>query len=213
MSASWSHPLQQGLPAEGPEIEALSHRIINAALDTGRWSALEYPVVRRIVHACGDLTIADTLRFSPHAVEMGQKALAAGAPILCDVRMVQAGLTRMNNLVRSHIADPEVIAYSREHACTRAAAAVFLQAEQVANSIYVVGNAPTAIWALLELFETRNIAPALVVGIPVGFVGAAESKQALAESRLNYITNIGSRGGSPMAAAALNAIALLEKNP
>lgn len=212
MKSSWSHPLQQGLPAEGPAIEALSHRIINAALDAARWSPAEYAVVRRVVHACGDLSIADTLRFSPHAIEAGRLALSQGAPVFCDVRMVQAGLTRMPNSATTQIADPATIEYSREHGCTRAAAAVFLQAEKLHSSIYVVGNAPTAIWALLELFETRNITPALVVGIPVGFVGAAESKQALLESRLNCITNVGPRGGSPLAAAALNAIALLE-NP
>lgn len=213
MSQTWSHPLQQGLPVEGPAIEALSHRMIDASLDQSRWSAREYPVVRRVVHACGDISIADTLRFSPHAVDAGMAALKLGAPVFCDVRMVQAGLTRMDSRAECRISDEETIAYAREHGCTRAAAAVFLQANDLDGCIYVVGNAPTTIWALLELFETRNIAPALVVGLPVGFVGAAESKQALAESRMHFVTNVGNRGGSPMAAAALNAIALLEKAP
>lgn len=208
----WFHPLQQGLPEEGPAIEALSHRMIDSQLNTALWNAQEYPVVRRVVHACGDLSIAPTLRFAKGAVEQGVHALNNGAPIFCDVRMVQAGLTRMTNPITTLIGDSKAQEYAQAHRCTRAAASVFLLADQLPGSIYVVGNAPTAIWALLELAETQGIAPALVVGMPVGFVGAAESKLALSQSTLPFITNIGSRGGSPMAAAALNAVALLEKN-
>jgi precorrin-8X/cobalt-precorrin-8 methylmutase len=206
----WSHPLMEGLPRTGTEIEALSHRMIDTGLaDIGPRLGDSQPIVRRMVHAAGDLSLAETIRVHPQAVEAGCAALRACAPIICDVHMLRSGITRTPNELICLIRDDDVIALSKQMKCTRAAASMYLLGERLNDAVVAIGNAPTAIWALLELRELRNIRPALVVGTPVGFVGAAESKQALMESDLCYVSNVGPRGGSAIAAAATNAIALM----
>ncbi len=211
-NTEWSHPLAEGLPAGGADIERRSHAIIDEKLAGLDLPATILPVVRRVVHASADVSFAETLRINPEAIERGVRAIRDGRPIFCDVRMLQAGITRSECEVVCRIRDDEIIAAAKAAGCTRAAAAFELMGEQLNGSIVAVGNAPTAIWKLLELAETRNIRPAVVVGLPVGFVGAAESKQALAESDLCSITNVGPRGGSPVAAAAVNALAVLAKD-
>ena len=209
--SNWKHPLMEGLPARGKDIEARSHEIIAAELAGKNIDASIWPVVRRVVHASADVSFADTLRIHPDAITRGTEAIRTGRPIVCDVRMLTAGITRTDCEVLCVIRDPAVQALAAQAGSTRSAAAMEYLADSIDGSIVAIGNAPTALWKILELAETRGIRPAVVVGLPVGFVGAAESKQALAQSDLCYITNEGQRGGSPVAAAAVNALAILAK--
>jgi len=208
---TWTHPLMQGLPTLGKNIERRSHEIIAEQLRGVEIDPTHYPVVRRIVHATADTSLADTIRIHPHAMNTGVAAIRQRKPIICDVHMLQMGITRTNSYVLCAIREPDVIAAAKKHGTTQAAAAMDHFTDQLDGSIVAIGNAPTALWRILELAATRNIRPALVVGLPVGFVGAAESKQALLESDLRYITNVGPRGGSPLTAAAVNAIAVTAK--
>ena len=207
----WTHPLMAGLPRLGQEIEALSHRMIDekvAGLDIAPESL---PVVRRMIHASADVDFGLTVRVHSDAITRGLDALQRKAPILCDVRMLQAGITRTDSEVLCVIREQAIADLARQHGTTRSAASMEFLAEKLDGAIVAIGNAPTALWKILELHETRGITPAVVVGLPVGFVGAAESQQALLESDLCYITNVGPRGGSPLAASAVNALAILAK--
>lgn len=210
----WSHPLMKGLPMLGADIEKRSHEIIDETLKLqfkNEKDKNEHSIARRMIHATGDLSLISTIKIHPEALENGISALKNGAPIFCDVQMLKAGMTHTPNPVHCSISDSEVIALSKELGITRAWAQMKLWEKDLSDSIVVIGNAPTAIWALLEAHELRGIKPALVIGTPVGFVGASESKEALYQSQLCYITNLGSKGGSPMAASAFNALAILAR--
>jgi precorrin-8X/cobalt-precorrin-8 methylmutase len=199
------------LPTDGAGIEQRSYEIIDRQL--GDWGPADPDVrriIRRVVHATADVSFARTLRIHPQAVERGRAALAAGKPIICDVRMLQAGMTKIQSEILCAIDRTEAAALAQAKGGTRAAAAMELLAPQLEGAIVAIGNAPTALWKVLELAR-GGPRPALVVGLPVGFVGARESKQALFESDLCYITNVGPRGGSPVAAAAVNALATLDR--
>jgi len=200
------------LPTEGAAIERLSHAIIEGQLRgcPGMESKARH-IVRRVVHATADISFARTLRIHPDAVERGQAALAAGAPVVCDVRMLQVGITKVRGPNLCAIDDEDVIAAARRQGSTRAAAAMEKLAPHFEGAIVAIGNAPTALWQVLEITRRGGPRPALVVGLPVGFVGARESKLALLSSDLCYITNTSARGGSPVAAAAVNALALLRE--
>ncbi len=202
------HPLSRGLPTSGQDIERRSHQIIDQRLDTMRLDELVRPIARRVVHATADFSFAESLRVHPRAIERAAEAIRRRRPILCDVRMLTAGITRTPCEVVCAIGDEKVIQLAKATSSTRAAAAMQHLAERMDGAIVAIGNAPTALWRVLELAAEGVVRPAVVVGLPVGFVGAAESKQALLESGLCYVTNVGPRGGSPVAAAAVNALAL-----
>ncbi len=208
---TWTHPLMEGLPRRGKEIEARSHEIINAELQGRDIDKQTYPIVRRVVHATADVSFAQSLRVHRDAIWRGIAAIKQGRPIVCDVHMLQMGITKTAGQVLCAIREPEVISLAEQNGSTRSAAAMEHLADAIDGGIIAIGNAPTALWKILEMAETRGIRPAVVVGLPVGFVGAAESKQALLESDLCYITNVGPRGGSPVAAAAVNALAVMTK--
>lgn len=198
------------LPGDGRSIERRSYEIIDRQLGNGEpFDDDQRQIVRRIVHATADLSFARSLRIHAQAVQRGREALAAGKPILCDVKMLQAGLTKIRGEVVCAIDQKEAAARAKEHGSTRAAAGIELLAPRLEGAIVAIGNAPTALWKVLELASQGGPRPALVVGLPVGFVGARESKLALLESDLCYITNTSPRGGSPVAAAAVNALAML----
>lgn len=170
----------------------------------------------RIIHACGMVEAAADIVFSPGAVEAAIAALAAGAPILCDARMVAEGVTRLRlpagNAVLCTLADPAVPALAKRMETTRTAAATELWRDRLGGSIVAIGNAPTALFRLLELLDEGVPPPAAVIGMPVGFVGAAESKEALlADGRVPALVVRGRKGGSAMAAAAVNALASAEE--
>jgi precorrin-8X/cobalt-precorrin-8 methylmutase len=170
-------------------------------------------VVVRMIHACGMVDLVDDVAASQGFGAAGEQALRAGAPILCDTSMVASGITRsrlpVGNDVVCTLSDPSVPGLATELGTTRTAAALELWRELLPGSVVVVGNAPTALFRLLELVEEGIAPPAAVIGIPVGFIGAAESKVALAEhpAGLEHVVVHGRRGGSAMAAAAVNALA------
>ena len=170
-------------------------------------------VLKRLVHSCGMIDIVGDFACSEKALEAGVSALKAGGEVYVDVEMVRAGiiermLPNQNEIVCT-LNDVRVRPHAEEVGNTRSAAAVDFWAGSMENAVVVIGNAPTALFRLLERVAAREISPALVIGIPVGFVGAVESKQALAENRygLNFMTVHGRRGGSAMAASVLNALA------
>jgi precorrin-8X/cobalt-precorrin-8 methylmutase len=170
-------------------------------------------VAVRLIHACGMIDIVSDLAYSTGAAALGRKALAQGAPILCDAQMVANGVTRTrlpaHNEVICTLNDPSVAAIAQSIQNTRSAAALELWREQMEDAVVAIGNAPTALFRLLEMLEEGAPKPALILGFPVGFVGAIESKAALAEipHGIPFITLHGRRGGSAMAAAAVNALA------
>jgi precorrin-8X/cobalt-precorrin-8 methylmutase len=197
---------------DGAEIYRRSFAIIRAEADLANFTAEEEPVAVRVIHACGQVEAAADLAFSSGFVAAAKSALGAGASILCDSRMVAEGVTRArlpaNNPVICTLADPSVPDIAARIANTRSAAALDLWRERIAGSLVVIGNAPTALFRLLELFDKDWPQPAAVIGMPVGFVGAAEAKDALiAYRRTPYLVARGRRGGSAMAAAAVNALA------
>lgn len=198
-------PRTPGAPVH--PIEEASYRIMAERVDLSAWEAGDRDVVARMIHATADESFAGTARIGEQAVEAAVAALAAGAPVVCDARMVVAGIPSVADAVCLLGEVPEA-----PPGDTRSAAAIRLAAERYPDgALWVIGNAPTALFALLELHDTGTVQPAAVVGLPVGYVGAAESKDALWAGRLRpvAITNTGVRGGSPAAAAAVNALARL----
>jgi precorrin-8X/cobalt-precorrin-8 methylmutase len=197
---------------DGAEIYRRSFAIIRAEADLARFTADEEVVAVRVIHACGMVEAAADIAFTPGAAAIGRAALRAGAPILCDARMVANGVTRARlpaaNDVLCTLDDPRVPALAAELGTTRTAAAMELWRERLAGAVVAVGNAPTALFRLLEMLDEGAIPPALVIGMPVGFVGAMESKETLLEDgRVPAIVVRGRKGGSAMAAAAVNALA------
>jgi len=196
------------------EITRRSFAIVAAEANLASLPADIAPLAARIVHASGMPDLVADLAFSEGAAAAGRAALAAGAPILCDVRMVASGLmTRRlaaGNSVHVAVDQPGASELAMRSGQTRSAAGIVLLAARLGGAIVVIGNAPTALFRLLELVAEGAARPALVLGFPVGFVGAAESKAALAENDLDlaFVTLRGRRGGSAIAAAALNALIL-----
>ena len=190
-------------------IEEASYRIMAERVDLSAWDGGERDVVARMVHATADESFAGTARIGERAVEAALEALAAGAAVVCDARMVVAGIPSVAGAVCLLDEVPEA-----PPGDTRSAAAIRRAAERYPDdALWVFGNAPTALFALLELHAAGAVRPAAVVGLPVGYVGAAESKEALWGSALRpvAITNTGVRGGSPAAAGAVNALARLAR--
>ncbi|MFI7043237.1 precorrin-8X methylmutase [Streptosporangium sandarakinum] len=196
---------------DGAEIYRLSFATIRAESDLGGLPLEVARVAVRMIHACGMTDLVRDLAWSPGAVVRAERALRAGAPVLCDAMMVASGVTRRrlpaDNEVLCTLGDPRVPELAERLGTTRSAAALELWRDRLEGSVVAIGNAPTALFRLLELVAEGAGRPAAVLGIPVGFVGAAESKQALADSDLEYLVVHGRRGGSAMTAAAINAIA------
>jgi precorrin-8X/cobalt-precorrin-8 methylmutase len=168
-------------------------------------------VAVRMIHACGQVDLVDDLAFSPDVVRRARAALDAGAPVLCDAQMVASGITRRrlpkDNDVVCTLGDPRTPQLAAELGTTRTAAALELWRDRLDGAVVAIGNAPTALFHLLEMLAAGAPRPAAVLGIPVGFVGAVESKEALAATDLEHLVVRGRRGGSAITAAAVNAIA------
>ena len=201
---------------DGAEIYRRSFATIRAEADLSAFHGAAERVVVRMIHACGMTDLPGDVELSSDFAARGVAALRAGAPILCDSRMVADGITRARlpaaNDVVCTLADPSVPGLAGSLATTRSAAAMELWRERLAGALVVVGNAPTALFRLLELLDEGVGPPAAVIGIPVGFIGAAESKVALArDGRAPFLVVHGRRGGSAMAAAAVNALASAEE--
>jgi precorrin-8X/cobalt-precorrin-8 methylmutase len=199
--------LQQIAPQE---IEAESFRIIERELGPTGFSPEEFAVVRRTIHATGDFSFAENLRFHPQAVTAGLAAIRAGKNILVDVNMAASGistalLARFGGRVICRVAEAETVAMAKQNGTTRSDAAM---ARSIADNIGIVaiGNAPTALLKVMELIEQRLFSPDLVIGVPVGFVNASESKELLVQKDYPFITALGRKGGTPVAVAAVNAL-------
>ena len=196
---------------DGAAIYRQSFAIIRKEAELERFSVAEERIAVRIIHACGMAEAARDLYFTPGAAGAAELALRNGAPIFCDSRMVAEGVTRSRlpakNEVVCVLSDPSTPALAARLGTTRTAAAIDLWLPRLGGSLVAIGNAPTALYRLLELIADGAPCPAAVVGMPVGFVGAAESKEALIDSGLPAIAIRGRKGGSAMAAAAINALA------
>jgi precorrin-8X/cobalt-precorrin-8 methylmutase len=201
---------------DGAAIYARSFAIIRAEADLARFSADEAAVAVRMIHACGMVEAADQIEFGANLVTGARTALRNGAPIFCDAEMVAHGIIRRflpaANDVICTLHDTRVPALAEKLGTTRSAAALELWADRLAGALVVVGNAPTALFRLLEMLDAGAPRPGAILGLPVGFVGAAESKDALAENPrgVPFLIVRGRLGGSAMAAAAVNALARTE---
>lgn len=202
---------------DGAEIYRTSFATIRAEADLHAFDPETAQVVVRMIHACGQVDLARDVAHSPGLVRRARSALRDGAPVLCDVRMVASGVTRRrlpaDNDVLCLLDDPRVPRLATELGTTRTAAAVELWRDRLDGAVVAIGNAPTALFHLLELLSHSGVRPAAVIGIPVGFIGAAESKEALAANDLglDHLIVRGRRGGSAITAAAINAIASEEE--
>ncbi len=198
---------------DGNAIYERSFAIIRAETDLSRFSTAEADVAVRMIHACGVVEAAQHFVFSDDFVAAARNALLAGAPILCDAEMVSRGVTRArlpaNNEVICTLRDPQTAEIAKAIGNTRSAAAMRLWGDKLAGAVVAIGNAPTALFYLLEMLRDGAPRPAAIIGMPVGFVGAAESKEALAENSFGIPFAIvrGRMGGSAMTAAAVNALA------
>lgn len=207
-------------PLSGPEIENRSFAQIDAETPAHHHSPDEWQVVRRLIHTTADFAMSDLTRFSADALSSAKKALKQGKPIYADSNMIRSGLSvpRLQQLNRNysresilcHVADEDVVARAREMKLPRSLFAVRKAGKKLDGAIVLIGNAPVALLELNRMAVEENIRPALVIGMPVGFVHVLESKEELAQSDLPYIILDGRRGGSPLAVAALHAICLLD---
>ena len=197
---------------DGAAIYARSFAIIRAEADLRRFTPEEARVAVRVIHACGSVDVAGSIEFAAGFATAARAALLRGAPVLCDSRMVAQGVTASRlpagNAVVCTLDAPDTPARAARTGNTRSAAALDLWGARLGGALVAIGNAPTALFHLLELLDAGAPPPAAVIGMPVGFVGAAESKEALAaDGRVPFAIVRGRRGGSAMAAAAVNALA------
>jgi len=195
-------------------IEAKSMEIIEGLLAGQAWSEAERQVVKRVVHTTGDPEFAKLIKIHPLGVEAGIEAIQRGASIITDVEMVCSGVNKKNlakagGSVKCFLNDPQVPARAKEWGTTRTMAALRSHRDEIAGNIVAIGNAPTALIEIMRLNQEEGIRPALIVGCPVGFVGAAESKELLAAQAIPFVTVRGNKGGSNIAAAMVNAIIYL----
>lgn len=200
------------------EIENRSMEIIAPHLEGLNLDEAQTKVYSRIIHAAGDVEYAPIIRIHPDAISAAQKAIKSGCNIYTDVEMVRTGINKrklasFGGEVFCLVADPEVAAVAKEQGITRSMAAMRAFGKKLDGAIVAIGNAPTALFEVLRMIEEEGIRPAAVVGIPVGFVGAADSKEELAKNtKVPFITVAGTKGGSPIAAASINAIMYLIDN-
>lgn len=198
---------------DGNAIYERSFAIIRAEADLSRFSPAEADIAVRMIHACGVVEAARHFVFSPDFAEAGRQALAEGAPILCDAEMVAQGVTHArlpsSNKVICTLRDPRTASIASKIGNTRSAAALELWSEHLEGAVVAIGNAPTALFHLLDMIDSGAPKPAAILGMPVGFVGAAESKDALAQNArgIPFAIVRGRMGGSAMTAAAINALA------
>jgi len=196
------------------EIEDLSFKIIEQEAGDHAFTKNQWPIVRRMIHTSADFEYIHTVRFYPDAVQKGISAIQRGCQIITDTNMARVGIRKkeihdFGGTVSCLMTDEAVAKKAKASGTTRALAAVDMACNQMKDGIYVVGNAPTALLRLIELIKEKKVSPALIIGIPVGFVNAAESKNALMALDFPYITNKGRKGGSNIAASIVNALAIM----
>ncbi len=193
------------------EIETLSFKIIDEEAGNHTFPSDKWSVVRRMIHTSADFEYIKSVRFHPDAISCGINALRNGKKIITDTNMAKAGirksdLERFGTQIKCFMTDPEIGRIASKNGITKAKAAVDAAITDMRDGIYVIGNAPTALLRLIELINAKKTNPALIIGFPVGFVNAAESKAALVDLDYPYISNIGRKGGSNIAASVVNAL-------
>ena len=196
---------------KGVNIEQKSFDIIDEHVDLGRFDEKEKFVVKRIIHASGDFEFANSVIFSKGAVEQGMSAVSSKWDVVCDVNMVKIGITedyakKCSPNLHCFINEPEVVEYAKKNDKTRAESSIIYANEKFENIIFVIGNAPTALLKIVELYRNSLLKPSFVAAFPVGFVDAVYSKELLCKTGLDFITNKGTKGGSAVAASAFRAI-------
>lgn len=196
------------------EIESLSFSIIDKEAGEHNFPAEQWKIVQRMIHTSADFEYMETIRFHKHAISKGIDAIRSGKAIITDTQMARSGIRKIetaqfNVPVSCLIGNEEVKKYAKKNGTTRALAAVDLAVDLMENGIYVIGNAPTALLRLIELVKSKKANPALIIGLPVGFVNAAESKADLIDLNYPHISNIGRKGGSNIAASVVNALLIM----
>lgn len=196
------------------EIESLSFSIIDSEAGSHKFTSQEWNIVRRMIHTSADFEYMESVRFHPAAVAAGIKAIKEGCTIITDTNMARVGIRKgelslFGGEVHCLIADPDVAEQAKAKGNTRALAAMDKAAERFDNAIYVIGNAPTALLRLMDFVNEKKMTPALVIGLPVGFVNAAESKAELVKLDIPFISNVGRKGGSNVAASVVNALSIM----
>ncbi|CAM3790840.1 precorrin-8X methylmutase [Mesobacillus zeae] len=195
-------------------IEVKSFEMIDEEMGEHSFTDEQYPVVRRVIHASADFELGKSMLFHPDAISAGIKAVRSGKTVVADVQMVQVGISKpriekYGGDVRVYISDADVMEEAKRLQTTRAIISMRKAIKEADGGIFAIGNAPTALLELIRLIKEGEAKPGLVIGLPVGFVSAPESKEELAKLDIPYITNIGRKGGSTVTVAALNAISLL----
>ncbi|CAI8888781.1 precorrin-8X methylmutase [Brevibacillus porteri] len=196
------------------EIEELSFQIITDELGEHSFTEEQYPVVQRVIHASADFDLGRSLVFHPDAVKSGIEAIRSGKIVVADVQMVQVGISKnriekFGGEVKVYISDRDVMEEAKRLNTTRAIISMRKAIKEADGGIFCIGNAPTALLELIRMVKEGEAKPGLVIGMPVGFVSAAESKEELAKLDIPFITNMGRKGGSPVTVAALNAISIM----
>ncbi|CAG7634014.1 precorrin-8X methylmutase [Paenibacillus allorhizosphaerae] len=202
------------LTIQPQEIENKSFQIITEELGAHSFSEEQYPVVQRVIHASADFELGRSLVFHPKAIQAGTEAIRRGENIVADVQMVQVGISKerirkYGGDVHVYISDPDVMEEAKRLNTTRAIVSMRKAIEETEGGIYAIGNAPTALLELIRLVKEGRAKPSLIIGMPVGFVSAAESKDQLLKLDVPFITNIGRKGGSTIVVAAVNALSLM----
>lgn len=202
------------LTVQPQEIEEKSFQIITEELGEHPFTEEQYPVVQRVIHASADFDLGRSLVFHPRAVQAGIEAIRSGKIVVADVQMVQVGISKgriekYGGEVKVYISDRDVMEEAKRLNTTRAIISIRKAIKEAEGGIFAIGNAPTALLELIRLVKEGEAKPGLVIGMPVGFVSAAESKEELAKLDIPFITNMGRKGGSPVTVAALNAISLM----
>ncbi|NEW06186.1 precorrin-8X methylmutase [Paenibacillus sp. SYP-B3998] len=202
------------LTVQPQEIEEKSFEMITEELGEHDFTDEQYPVVQRVIHASADFELGRSLVFHPRAIEAGIAAIRAGKILVADVQMVQVGISKprieqFGGEVKVYISDADVMAEAKRLNTTRAIISIRKAIEEAQGGIFAIGNAPTALLELIRLVKEGIAKPGLIVGVPVGFVSAAESKEELLKLDVPFITNVGRKGGSPVAVAAVNALSIM----
>ncbi|WP_139488617.1 precorrin-8X methylmutase [Brevibacillus dissolubilis] len=210
------HTEFQPLTIQPQEIEEKSFEIITEELGEHAYTPEQYRVAQRVIHATADFEFGHSMIFHPDAIQAGIQAIQRGESIVADVQMVQVGISKprlesFGGDVKVYISDADVMAEAKKENTTRAIISIRKAVREVQGGIYAIGNAPTALLELIRLVKEGIAKPSLVIGVPVGFVSAAESKEELAKLDIPFITNIGRKGGSPVAVASVNALSLMAK--
>lgn len=196
------------------KIEGRSFEMIDEEIGSHSYTEEQYPIVQRVIHSSADFELGKSMRFHPQAIQAGIHAIRTGKKIVTDIKMVRVGINKsriekFGCSVEEYISDHDVVEEARRLNVTRSIMAMRKGSRNAEGGIFVIGNAPTALLELIRLIKEGEANPALVIGVPVGFVSAAESKDELLKLDVPFITNIGRKGGSTVAVAAVNALAIM----